>query len=238
MPNAHRARCTCSPKKLNSELDFIKSTLLDNGYPETVKNKNLNTTTQNPPDDQEQPDRKIVTTRLPFIGTISTVFKQRIKAAVSRCYPDASLRVILSSKPIPPSAQEDVLPTMNRSNLIYQYTCHCNRRYVGRTSQRLGTRIRQHVPVYVRTNTRRDKTPESSIGKHLRANDECRAHYKDDRFQILGFERSEFHLSVLGSLHIMNKQPELCNVHTKEICIFYLVIFTYKLLLRVIPQDY
>ena len=207
---AHRARCICSPEKLNSELDFIKSTLLDNGYPETVINKYLNTTTQNPPDDQEQPDIKIVTTRLPFIGTISTVFKQRIKAAVSRCYPDVSLRVILSSKPTLPSAQKDVLPTMNRSNLIYQYTCHCDRRYVGRTSQRLGTRIRQHVPEYVRTNTRLEKTPESSIGKHLRANDECRAHYKDDRFQILGFGRSEFHLSVLESLHIMDKQPELC----------------------------
>ena len=140
----------------------------------------------------------------------TTHYKQRIKAAVARCYPTVSLRVILSSKPILPSARKDVLPTMNRSNLIYEFTCHCDRRYVGRTSQRLWTRIRQHVPVYVRKNTRLDKTPDSSIRRHLRDNDECRAYYNDNRFKILAFGRNDFHLSVLEALFIMNKQPELC----------------------------
>ena len=155
-------------------------------------------------------DRKTVSIRLPFIGSVSTVYKQRIKVAISRCYPTVSPRVILSSRPILPSAQKDVLPTKNRSNLIYEFTCHCDRRYVGRTSQRLRTRIGQHVPVYVRKNTRLDKTPDSAIGRHLRQNDECRANYSDNRFNILGFGRSDFHLSVLEALYIMTKQPALC----------------------------
>ena len=46
------------------------------------------------------------------------------------------------------SAKKDVLPTLSKSNLIYFFQCRqCEDRYVGRTLQRLGARIRQHVPL-------------------------------------------------------------------------------------------
>ena len=34
------------------------------------------------------------------------------------------------------------------SNVIYKLVCYCDNSYVGRTSQRLGSIIRQHVPKY------------------------------------------------------------------------------------------
>ena len=34
--------------------------------------------------------------------------------------------------------------------VIYEYVCHCDSRYVGRTTQRLQERIKQHVPKAIR----------------------------------------------------------------------------------------
>ena len=46
---------------------------------------------------------------------------------------------------------KDVLPALKKSNRIYQFSCHCDRRYVGRTSQRLQNRIKYHVPKSIRS---------------------------------------------------------------------------------------
>jgi hypothetical protein len=208
----HRAKRICSADTLCSELDLIKSILIDNGYPEGVISKVINIELSKPRNNtsDEQKSSATVYLRLPFIGPSSTIFKQRIVTAISRCYPTVSPRVILTSRPILSPARKDVLPTLNRSNLVYEFTCHCDSRYVGKTTQRLATRIKQHVPVYVRRNTRLHTTPDSAIGKHLRENDECRANYSDSRFKILCHGRSDFHLSVLEALHIMDRQPVLC----------------------------
>ena len=44
-----------------------------------------------------------------------------------------------------PVALKDVLPTTLKGSVIYEYSCHCDSRYVGQTSQRLRDRIKQHV---------------------------------------------------------------------------------------------
>ena len=44
------------------------------------------------------------------------------------------------------TTNKDVLPALQKSNVIYQFSCHCDSRYVGRTSQRLQDRIKQRVP--------------------------------------------------------------------------------------------
>ena len=46
---------------------------------------------------------------------------------------------------------KDVLPALPKSNRIYQFSCHCDSRYVGRTSQRLQNRIKHHVPKSIRS---------------------------------------------------------------------------------------
>ena len=85
-----------------------------------------------------------------------------------------------------PVARKDVLPTTQKSSVIYEYKCHCDSRCVGRTSQRLQDSIKQHVPQWSRqqlTRPRRsqphrsckrtDTKPDcdSAIGQHLLDND-------------------------------------------------------------------
>ena len=36
-----------------------------------------------------------------------------------------------------PSAQKDCVPTTQKSCLVYEFSCRCEVRYVGRTTQRL-----------------------------------------------------------------------------------------------------
>ena len=111
-----------------------------------------------------------------------------------------------------PVARKDVLPAIPKSFVIYEYKCHCHSRYIGRTSQRLQDRIKQHVPQWLRqqlTRLRRsqphrsckrtDTKPDcdSAIGQHFLDNDRCALNYDDKRFSILTAARSSFHLNLL-----------------------------------------
>ena len=101
----------------------------------------------------------------------------------------------------------------------------CEARYVGRTTQRLADRIKQHVSTSIRkkSNTVREQPPrlcknnnskincESAIGQHLLMNPECAKTYTDDNFRIIGQGRSSFHLSVLESVYIRLKTQSCVN---------------------------
>ena len=108
---------------------------------------------------------------------------------------------------------------------VYQYVCRCECRYVGRTSQRLQNRIRQHIPKTIRNKTNQERiqstrkskinssTPicDSAIGTHPLKHPNCALHCNDDQFSILSKARSEFHLAVLVSIHITSSKPALCR---------------------------
>ena len=116
-----------------------------------------------------------------------------------------------------------VLPSHHCCNLVYLFVCHCDSRYVGRTSQRLQERIKQHIPKFTISTSRRclprrckaNSSPpqfhESAIGQHLLDNPECASHYNDDKFSILARDRSLFHLSALEATFIKSLKPILCK---------------------------
>ena len=122
-----------------------------------------------------------------------------------------------------PSAKKDSVPTTQKSCVVYEFSCRCEARYVGRTTQRLADRIKQHVPTSIRkkSNTVREQPPrlcknnnskincESAIGQHLLTNPECAKTYTDDNFRIIGQGRSSFHLSVLD-LFISRLKTQSC----------------------------
>ena len=103
--------------------------------------------------------------------------------------------------------------------------CRREARYVGRTTQRLAHRIKQHVPTNIRkkNTTTREQPPrmcknsiskmksDSALGQHLIINPECAKTYTDDNFRIVGQARSSFHLGVLESVYIKTKNPVLCK---------------------------
>ena len=124
-----------------------------------------------------------------------------------------------------PSAKKDSVPTTQKSCVVYEFSCRCKARYVGRTTQRVADRIKQHVPTRIRKkgSTVREQPPrmcknisckitcESAIGQHLITNQDCTKTYNDDNFQIFCQARLSFDFGVLESVYIKNKNPVLCR---------------------------
>ena len=121
---------------------------------------------------------------------------------------------------------KDVLPTTLKSSVIYEYSCYCDSRYVGRTSQRLQDRIKQHVPKWLQQQAKRptrfqpgkscklkrnNPDCDSAIGQHLLDKKQCAANYNDKRFKILADARNSFHLCLLETTFIETRYPILCK---------------------------
>ena len=178
--------------------------------------------------------------RAPWIGLASQQLEQQVKSAVQNCYGAVSPRLIFSSQCMLPAAKKDVLPANQRSMVTYEYVCHCDdSRYVGRTTQRLQERIKQHVPKAIRQKTTltqeqgthrsqptrnhpnrkckaKSKTqfePESdsAIGQHLLESSQCARNHSDSQFKILTTARSQFPLSLLEAVYISRKKTDLCR---------------------------
>ena len=171
------------------------------------------------------PEKFPVYLKLPWIGNVSSKFENQINKAIASYFYAVKPRVVYSTRVMLPSAKKDSVPTPQKSCVVYEFSCQCEARYVGRTTQRPADRIKEHVPMSIRkkSSTVREQPPcicknisskincESAIGQHLIMNPECANTYTDDNFQISGQDRSSFHLSVLESVYIKTQNPVLCK---------------------------
>ena len=208
----------CSKTKLGSELDKIKQLLIENGYPTDVLlsciyQKLANFTAEK------------TFGQFPWIGNVSSKFENQINKAITSCFYAVKPRVVYNTRVMLPSAKNDSVPTTQKSCVVYEFSCRCEARYVGHTSQRLADRIKQHVPTSIRkkSSTVREQSPrmcknicskitcESAIGQHLITNPDCAKTYTDDNFWIIGQARSSFHLGVLESVYIKTQNAVLCR---------------------------
>ena len=116
----------------------------------------------------------------------------------------------------------------HQSNIVNQFLCHCDSRYVGRTSQRLQQKIKQHVPKTIfqelisqeRSTLARSSKPIrsfkaetffSAIGQHHLQNPTCAREYNDNKLSVLTRGRTSFHLSTLEATYIKTSKPNLCK---------------------------
>ena len=190
----------CCKSKLDQELGKIYSILLKNGYPERVINSAFKRKLQQLNSNPVHIVKKCpVYLHIPWIGNVSMKFEKQNTSAVKRCFFSVEPRVIFNTRQLFPAIKKDVLPSHHHSNVIYQFLCHCDSRYVGRTSQRLEERIKQHVPRSITDprasanrqslsrscNTRPQQFHESAIGQHLLDNAQCAFHYSNEKFSIL-----------------------------------------------------
>ena len=172
------------------------------------------------------PEKCPIYLRVPWIGKASIGLDKNVKTAVESCYGSVTTRVVFTSKRMLPVAHKDVLPTTLKSSVVYEYSCHCDSRYVGRTSQRLQDRIKQHVPKWLQQQAKRPTRSQPGrscklkrsnpdcdpvIGQHLLDNEQCAANYNDKRFKILAVARNSFHLCLLEATFIKTKHPVLCK---------------------------
>ena len=112
------------------------------------------------------------------------------------------------------ATKKDVLPAHHRNNVIYQFVCDCDSWYVGRTSQRLQERIKQHVSRSIRNHhssqdcsnlsraCKKNSTSQviaydSAIGQHRLENPSCASQYSDTKFFTLARGRTSFYSPLL-----------------------------------------
>ncbi|CAH8470984.1 unnamed protein product [Heterobilharzia americana] len=96
---------------------------------------------------------------------------------------------------------------------IYQFTCSCGARYIGRSQRMLSTRIREHVPAWFYKGER--KSVRSSILEHLI--DFHHTTNPDDDFEIIYRIRPNLPrslrfqlLKTAEALAIHELRPDLC----------------------------
>ena len=134
----HRALVICSKSTLENELSNIRSILINNVYPEAVINavitKKIN---QFHRLTQFGPKKCPVYLRLPWLGNVSLRYEMQTKTAVKHCFFAVELCIVYTTRQLLPVAKKDVLPAFHQSSIVNEFLCHCDSRYVGRTSQRL-----------------------------------------------------------------------------------------------------
>ena len=191
----HRALVICSKSTLQNELSNIRSILINNGYPEAAINavmtKKIN---QFRRPTQLGLKKCPVYLHLPWLGNVSMRYEMQIKTAVKRCYFAVEPCIVYTTRQLLLVAKKNVLPASHQSNIVYQFLCHCDNRYVGRTFQRLQQRIKQHVPKTIfqehisqdRSTLARSCKPIrsfkveasfSAVGQHLLQNPTCAREY-------------------------------------------------------------
>ena len=205
---------------------MVGGTKLENSFEKSCFRVRLQETLcHNPLRERFGPDKCPVYLRVIYTGKAALTLESNLRIAVENCYGSVTLRTVFVSRQMLSASRKDVLPAIQMSSVMYEYKCHCDSRYVGRTAQRLQDRIKQRVPKWLRQHTasqrvqpsrackRKQPAPEcdSAIGQHFLEKDQCAANYKDDQFSILDTARSPFHLSLLEATYIRVRRPNLCK---------------------------
>ena len=149
-----RAWCICSNYILfHKEAEFIKKTLLSNGYPSTFLDSCLQkflTRKFMPPEKSATfgPEKKPVFISLPYCGESSVKLKRQLIRMFQSVAPWIMLRIVF--KPVKKLASlcnlKDKVPTKDKSKVVYKIACNdCQEFYVGMTTRRLKQRMDEHA---------------------------------------------------------------------------------------------
>ena len=151
----------------------------------------------------------------------------QIKTAVKCCYFAVEPCVVYTTRQLLLAAKKDALLALRQSNIVYQFLCHCDSRYVGRTSQRLQQRIKHVSKTILQGHISQDRstlahpcklirsfkaeTSFSAIVQHLLLDHICAREYNNNKFSILAHGCTSFHLSTLEATYIKTSKPNLCK---------------------------
>ena len=62
------------------------------------------------------------------------MFQPNLKSKLLQPFSIVETRVVFTTRPLLPATKKDVLSPHHHNNVIYQFLCHCDSRYIGRTS--------------------------------------------------------------------------------------------------------
>ena len=140
----HRIIRIRSPSVVDYELGALRSIFLRNGYPGHILDRLITRNVSEVRRFGPKPCPLVI--RLPWLGNKTDRMVKRINDAVHLAYFATGVCAAFKTTRAF-SLPKDRLPTPSISNVIYLFECRqCESQYVGKTSQRLGDRIKQHVP--------------------------------------------------------------------------------------------
>ena len=96
-------------------------------------------------------ERCSVYLHIPWLGSVFTQFQKQVKSVVKQCFSHVETRFVYSTTELLFATNKNVLPALQKSHVIYQFVWHCDSQERGRTSQKLQSRIKQHVPKFIRS---------------------------------------------------------------------------------------
>ena len=106
----------CSDCKIENELKVIKDIFIDNGYPEEVIDVNIKYTVTRFKNTNQTfgPPKCPVYFRLPWVGSASQTFADKIASSVYRCYHAVNLRPIFTTRPAFNSTNKERCLSLNK----------------------------------------------------------------------------------------------------------------------------
>ena len=143
-----RAKRICTIDAISVELEFLRQTLLLNGYPEgflfncmkEISPRTVNYTA----------NKKILHVHLRFKGdTLNEIITMNLDKVIRRTFPAAQLKISYATHPILPQHVKDKLPDWTTAMYVYKFDCSCGASYLGRTTRRLSARIKEHYPAWL-----------------------------------------------------------------------------------------
>ena len=199
--------------KLDVELQFLKTILQKNGYPLSFIEYSIGKMLKKLYNCEEKLNYDVPKAKVYFstfyLGEISKQLSNDIKKIVSQSYPQVNLLIIFKTHSTIGGqfSFKDKQPQMNRSNLIYRYTCQCCKEfYIGKTDRHLGQRIAEHTGVSARTGKPFANRPKSDIFDHCQ---KCQTEVLPENFSIEDTHISKNGLNILESLHQKVKKPTI-----------------------------
>nr|CAH8866898.1 unnamed protein product [Trichobilharzia regenti] len=142
-------RYICRPGVLGTELVILREIFIHNGYPIRFIGKNIKPRVRG--NETLIAPKKKLYMNLYFKGDLANdILKRRITSSLRRTFFAATLRIVFSSRPLICRSLKDKIPHLATSVCIYQFTCCCGARYIGRSTRILFKRIQKHYPAWLR----------------------------------------------------------------------------------------
>ena len=138
----------------------------------------------------EGPEGLKIFIKLPFIGDMSSKVKECIKKGLP-----GKFQLIFSNNYTKLNQMftfKDRQPKHLKSNLVYEISCSCGRRYVGETCRALKTRFEEHMKT--------SGSGMTEVGKHLSSSPACKITFDDCR--VLTYESNQYRRKLKESLFI------------------------------------
>ena len=223
----HRMRTTCSTDDdLNHALKLLKSKFIQNEYPvhiinnkiQYIQSKNFETNTDNDYATQtiEHPDR-FHTFITQYSSTQLEYISRSLRKAIREVTPLFRINFAYQSPKISTFLLHNLkpkLPDLDKSGVVYKFTCDCKASYVGETTRNLNVRIREHnqksrsSEIY--SHTSQCNQYQESLPTNVTSKQSSFYNHIKERFSILHSNLHNYHArTITESLYINLTKPTL-----------------------------